>query len=520
MVEAIPTLVSWILAVAENRQLSLQRRLLQFLDDSLEGTRSSLHVFLLLFAFAAVVSFWNLGGGSIKMWDEALGAERAREMLVTGDWLSPHFQFVPDFNKPPLYYWFSAAVFRVYGLGEFGARLPSVLFALACLGFAYRLAVDVSGSARAGLLCVFLLVTDPFWINQTREGLQDSGLLFAMLAAIYFLLRNDPRLVSALVAGLLLGLGCLIKSPVAFVALAAPLAQLVVARSSRHTLRPVVIAAATGIAVALPWYLFQYFRWGGDFLRFHFGMNMLERTLHPIQGHVGPPWFYLAAWVRYSPLTFALLVGAVVWSAARDRTVLTRTMPFLALTVILFVSMSLAGSKRETYLLFLLPFAAITSGILIHGLQACFPDAQWRPAVLLIGGVAALVLFFSRYNPDLEFSQPLKRVALEIRSDSLPGDLVWTIDTPVNVVLFYSRRSVGYAGFDDLPERTARIPIPEDRPVYFVVRTRDKERLLPLLVSMNYHPEMGTTLYEGKYTVLKMPGPSRLSSGRTGFDDD
>src|SRR5207244_3815183 len=69
------------------------------------------------------------GLGSISLWDvdEGLNAEAAREMLESGDWVVPTFNFKPRTSKPALLYWLQALAYQRFGINEFAARLPSVL---------------------------------------------------------------------------------------------------------------------------------------------------------------------------------------------------------------------------------------------------------------------------------------------------------------------------------------------------------------------------------------------------------
>jgi 4-amino-4-deoxy-L-arabinose transferase-like glycosyltransferase len=85
--------------------------------------RSTIPVVLL-----AVISFiGGLGRGAIADTDEAFYAESAREMVESGDWLTPRFNYEPRFQKPALYYWVTAALFAVGGPQEFSARLFAAL---------------------------------------------------------------------------------------------------------------------------------------------------------------------------------------------------------------------------------------------------------------------------------------------------------------------------------------------------------------------------------------------------------
>ncbi|MBE9014518.1 glycosyltransferase, partial [Pseudanabaenaceae cyanobacterium LEGE 13415] len=82
----------------------------------------------------AIVWVLALGGitffnqlGSIGLVDETepLFVEAARQMTVTGNWITPYFNQMTRFDKPPLVYWLMAIGFKTIGVDEWAARLPS-----------------------------------------------------------------------------------------------------------------------------------------------------------------------------------------------------------------------------------------------------------------------------------------------------------------------------------------------------------------------------------------------------------
>src|SRR5712692_7219330 len=87
--------------------------------------------YLLLLALAAGLSFPNLGGPSFWDIDEGNNAEAAREMLEADNWRLPTFNFQLRVDKPVLLYWLQIFAYRAFGVGEFGARLPSALSGMA-----------------------------------------------------------------------------------------------------------------------------------------------------------------------------------------------------------------------------------------------------------------------------------------------------------------------------------------------------------------------------------------------------
>ena len=77
---------------------------------------------LLLGAFA-LAWFSNLGYRHLATSDEGRYAEIPREMLATGDWLTPRLNGLKYFEKPPLQYWATAAAYSAFGASEWTARL-------------------------------------------------------------------------------------------------------------------------------------------------------------------------------------------------------------------------------------------------------------------------------------------------------------------------------------------------------------------------------------------------------------
>ena len=85
-----------------------------------------------LFILTAVIVFmvfFGIGGVPLLDPDEPVYAETAREMILTGDYLSPRIFGDYWYDKPPMYYWLVAMAFHVFGDGEFAARFPAGLMA-------------------------------------------------------------------------------------------------------------------------------------------------------------------------------------------------------------------------------------------------------------------------------------------------------------------------------------------------------------------------------------------------------
>src|SRR6516165_6214382 len=94
---------------------------------------------LILSAVAAVMFCTRLG--ATRLWDddETFFAQTAREMYERGDLVVPSFNQALFAYKPPFMYWMMAGAYRVFGVTEFAARLPSALFGIASVLLLWRL---------------------------------------------------------------------------------------------------------------------------------------------------------------------------------------------------------------------------------------------------------------------------------------------------------------------------------------------------------------------------------------------
>src|SRR6266545_7801206 len=90
---------------------------------------------LLVIAALTAPYLINLGVSSIWDANEAFYAETSREMIESGNYLAPQFNYQPRPQKPPLTYWLVLASYNLFGVSEFAVRLPGALAALGVIVF-------------------------------------------------------------------------------------------------------------------------------------------------------------------------------------------------------------------------------------------------------------------------------------------------------------------------------------------------------------------------------------------------
>jgi 4-amino-4-deoxy-L-arabinose transferase-like glycosyltransferase len=267
--------------------------------------------------------------------DEPRYAWIARAMAETGDWVTPRLYGQPWFEKPVLYYWSAALSFKLFGVSEAAARLPSALSAsFATLALAW-LALRIYGAATARWL-LLLLPSSVGMIGFSHAAATDmpfSGMLtIAMVcaAAALELTHHEHTAIpprtkysALLLFGFFLGLAVLAKGPAAIILCGgALLFWAIFTKRWRDALRLLHPAAVVAFcATALPWYILCARR-NADFFRVFIIEHNFKRYLTPEFQHVQPFWFYLPVLLAaFLPWTATLLwsasVGAKHWFQTR-----------------------------------------------------------------------------------------------------------------------------------------------------------------------------------------------------------
>ena len=321
-----------------------------------------------LLLLAALTFFAGLGRGAITDSDEAFYAESAREMVASGNWLTPYYNYEQRWQKPVLYYWLTSATYLVTGPTEFGARLWA---AMAGLGLVL---VTAAAGRRwydesTGLLAGAIVATNFGYFTIARMALPDLPLTFCITLAIWAALvstlesERSPR-TFVLLAALGLGLGFLMKGPVGVIIPLIVILPVLVLERRSIALTPIdiVLGFVVFIAVALPWYVAMWVTHGNAYLQSFFVGDNFERFATDRFNDPRPWWFYLpvvaGGLLPWTPLALTWL-GPITGFLRRRREVHTidlRLMMWAALPLIFY---TLSVGKQPRYVLPVLPPLAL-----------------------------------------------------------------------------------------------------------------------------------------------------------------
>ncbi|HMD07759.1 MAG TPA: phospholipid carrier-dependent glycosyltransferase [Candidatus Acidoferrum sp.] len=285
---------------------------------------------ILIFATLCVCYFSHLGAIGFVGPDEPRYAWIARDMTETGDWVTPRLYGKPWFEKPPLFYWGAAVCFKLFGVSETAARLPSAISALlATLALAW-LALRLYGAETARWL-LLLLPTTVGMIGFSHAAATDmpfSGMLIIAMvcAAVVLGLTRDentpilPRTpwLALILFGFFLGLAVLAKGPAAIILSGGAVFFWALFtkcwRDGFRLFHPAAIAAFC--LTALPWYILCARR-NPDFFRIFIIEHNFKRFLTPEFQHIHPFWFYVPV----------IILAVLPWTGSAARLKLTTKAP-------------------------------------------------------------------------------------------------------------------------------------------------------------------------------------------------
>lgn len=142
--------------------------------------------------FVAALLFFSIGLGAAS---RSKGAERyfllsGFTMAQSGDWITPVYEGVPRFQKPPMAYWMIAASYKIFGVHLWSGRLPSAVAGAMGVMLTGLMGEWLFRSRRAGLLAALFLSTCTGYLIQSRMAVTDIFLLLFFLITMMFYARE------------------------------------------------------------------------------------------------------------------------------------------------------------------------------------------------------------------------------------------------------------------------------------------------------------------------------------------
>ncbi|MEB3281424.1 MAG: glycosyltransferase family 39 protein [Lyngbya sp.] len=442
-----------------------------------------------LLLICSIAFLWNLGNTGLVDETEPLFAEAARQMVLTGDWITPYFNGETRFDKPPLVYWLMAVGYQVFGVNEWAVRFPSALGAIvltvSCFltlrhfgFFPSNFTADSRQKTRQLWLSAWIggaiAAFNPETLVWGRQGVSDmllSGCMGTALFCFFWGYVEEGKKTTKITEKfsisqlfldfslpnkwylafyVLLGLAVLTKGPVGIVLPGLIIISfLLYIGNFRQVLQEAkpILGAIIFTVIALPWYVLVILRNGQTYIDSFFGYHNIERFTNVVNGHDAPWYFYFLVvligfmpWSIYLPLA---IFRSQFWKRSfwrqqpRDRQLGLFALFWFAC---IFIFFSISVTKLPSYVLPLMPAASILVALLAS--ELILPQTSAEPktkpiknrGILITGGfnIVFLVLLgiVCIYSPQLIGSDPAVINLPEVVEKSglhLRGGIIWLI---------------------------------------------------------------------------------------------
>lgn len=349
-----------------------------------------------------------LGARTLVPTDEGRYAEMAREMVATGDWITPRLNGIKYFEKPPLQTWMNAITFEVFGLGEWQARLWTGLSGLLGI-FLVGLAGTHLVNRRTGITAAIVLASSFWWaglghINTLDMGL--SGMMTLALCSMLMAQRDNASKTEQrnwmLLCWAGMALATLSKGPIGIVLPGGVLfLYTFFARDWRIWQR---LHLGKGLlvffAITAPWFILVS-RANPEFLHFFFIHEHWERFTSKVHNRSGP-WYYFIPLLIVGIFPWLGLVIRSMWDGATQRA--SNFQPgklLLVWAVFIFLFFSVSDSKLPSYILPIFPALALLIGMYLEN-KGSFGGMLNSAVMGGLGLCGLLACIFSKKIPALQ----------------------------------------------------------------------------------------------------------------------
>lgn len=378
------------------------------MTDNITNNKVLIQLFLILVAVFSL-SF-NINKYPLVDYDEATYAKVTIDTMNSGDILSLKLSNDPWFEKPPLYFWMSMLSVKVFGEQDFAFRIPSILFATLSLWLIFLIAYKTTGKLTTAVIAFFILLTSGIFYIYCRETRLDSGVVFAILAALYFVLLGWEKEKYLFWIFPSLAVGLLIKNIIAILAIPIILIYAFFYQKwdwlkSKYLWLGLVLSSI----IFLPWHLLQSWRFGPAFWNNYLGYHVFYRAISNVTGSTDPFYYIRILLELYFPWIWIILLFFIlllIFKKKKDSNFKIDRKLWAPLFSALFLITLFSVSKTRLlpYILPAFPFFALFIAETFDIVFSHFKiSKKWRNItliiLLLLGGYSCKIFIDNRFTP-------------------------------------------------------------------------------------------------------------------------
>ncbi len=391
-------------------------------------------VFWLLLVFAALYILGNIGTGSLSTFDEAIYANISKNIVKTGDWLVMRQGVKPWFDKPPLYMWCTAVLYKILGVSEFSTRLTSGILGIAAVMILYLFAKKMTDKITASLAGLILLAL-PHYIHFSKMGMMDVPITFFTLLTLYLFWLGMEREKYLFYSGAILCVAYLMKGFAAFLPLFIIIVYAVLSKNVRFLLkRQFLLGTALALSVIFVWHLAQLMLLGPTALKEYFGFHIFQRATSVLEGHKGGFDYYIRVIFKKNIPWSILIFSSIFYAAYRyfkDKD--KRLLFLLSWVFVTFFLYSAVRTKLQWYIMPIYPALALLSAFLLKGFLR--KNLIYIAFVVILAGMLVQVPLSWAFR--LDYTPDIKNVSQIGRGLHTDGNDIYMISGNDSEIFYY-----------------------------------------------------------------------------------
>lgn len=377
-----------------------KKSFIQRFIDYTDNKNNFAKIFFCIIIFLVLAKIPSVFFSDMQPWDEGMYSTRVLAIQQYGDFFDQTAHSVQGLyssSHPPLLIWTGYIFTSIFGNHVWVFKIIPFIFALFCIYFAVRIGEKVS-SLSAGFFAAIMLAGNILFSVYSVRFQFDYPYLFFVLYAVYLFLKFEKsgKRINIFYIGIIFGLCLMTKILVGIII---PgiffIAFLFLRKKIRFGFIDLVYVSITGILIALPWHIYMIAKYGSAFFDWFFSFHIYQRALYGVEQntknsgalfHIN----FLVSVIPYSLISFWALLKYII-----NFKKLTAENIFLILWFVLgLLIITLFKTKLETYLLLIMPQAALLTGIYLKDLRNC----SLRERVFAYIMLALNIFWFFTYN--------------------------------------------------------------------------------------------------------------------------
>ena len=311
--------------------------------------------------------------------------------------------------------WLMQSSYRLFGIGEWQARLPTAVMAWLLLAIV-SIWTTRTISPYAGLVTGLILLGTPHFVKEAKVAHLENPLSLFVTISLLAFYSTDKRTQGAVVCGICTGLAFLTKW---IAGIFAPIIQLclILVGFNKTVMKNKWWWSGyiIGVCIAIPWFVHHYFSYPKEFIDTYFGRTLISSLTTVISHHSGNLLFYLKIFLRKARpwgLFFIPVLAYLSYFSLKKDTISQFLLCWLS---IIFVLFSIATTKLHRYIIPIYPVLAISLAYII---KRTVKQKKHRIYVVIAAVLIILVHILSSHHfRHSDYNRRITTLTSHIKSD-------------------------------------------------------------------------------------------------------